>query len=327
MARRSRSRVGRTGGLRRLAQIAGALLLAAVIALVALFYRPDLSLDTLKQRYADGDSRFVQIGELSVHYRDVGPRDAPALVLLHGAGASLHTWQGWVDRLRGELRVVSVDLPGYGLTGGYPQAHAADYHLAGYSAFLERFVDALKLDKFALAGNSLGGGVAWTFAARHPERVTRLILVDALAYAQDTPFKLPAQIANTPIVGDLLLYVAARDQIATLVRSTYGDPAKVDDALIDRYRDLLRRPGNREAMLIRLRRPEKIDSEPLKKLTMPVLILWGGKDSWIVPAMALRLQNDIPHADLQMFSNAGHVPMEEIPDQTAAAAKKFLLAP
>lgn len=331
MARRSRSRsrsgAGRISWLRRGLKIAGALLLVAIAALVALFYKPDLSLDTLKARYANADSRFVTIGDLSVHYRDVGPRDAPVLVLLHGAGASLHTWQGWVDRLQGDFRIVSVDLPGHGLTGGYSESRSADYHLTGYSAFLERFVDALKLDKFALAGNSLGGGVAWTFAARHPERVTKLILVDALAYPQETPFKLPAQIANIPVIGDLLLYVAARDQIAALVRSTYGDPGKVDDTLIDRYRDLLRRPGNREAMLIRLRRPEKIDSEPLKKLSMPVLILWGGKDTWIVPAMAVRLQNDIPHADLQMFSAAGHVPMEEIPDQTAAAAKKFLLAP
>ncbi|MEO8559725.1 MAG: alpha/beta hydrolase [Rhodospirillales bacterium] len=313
--------------LRHALKILGAVLLLALIGLAAAFYRPDLSLDILKERYANAQSRFVPIGDLSVHFRDVGPRDAPVLVLLHGAGASLHTWQGWADRLKDKFRVISVDLPGHGLTGGYPDPHAADYRLIGYATFLERFVDALKLDKFALAGNSLGGGVTWSFAARHPERVTKLILVDALAYPQDTPFKLPAQIANTPLLGDLLRYVAVRSEIAQSVRSVYGDPTKVDDPLIDRYRDLLRRAGNREAMLLRLRRPEKIDSEPLKKLSMPVLILWGGKDTWIVPAMAVRLQNDIPNAELQMFSAAGHVPMEEIPDQTAAAARKFLSGP
>jgi pimeloyl-ACP methyl ester carboxylesterase len=313
--------------MRRALKIAGGLLLLAVVGLLVAFYRPDLSFETLKARYANADSKFLKIGDLSVHYRDVGPRDAPVLVLLHGANASLHTWQGWSDRLKDRFRVISLDLPGYGLTGAWPEARPGDYHLEGYSTFLERFVDGLKLDSFALAGNSLGGGVAWTFAARHPERVRKLILIDALAYPQASPLKLPQQIAATPILGDVLLYLAPRDQIAAGLRSVYGDPAKVDDALIDRYRDLLRYDGNREAMLLRLRHPDKFDSAPLKTLAMPVLILWGGKDTWIEPSVAFRLQQDIPNAELQIFSAAGHVPMEEMPDETAAAARKFLLKP
>lgn len=305
----------------------GLLVVVAIAALIGLFYKPDLSLQTLKARYADADSRFVAVGPLMVHYRDVGPRDAPVLVLLHGANASLHTWQGWAERLKDRFRVVSLDLPGYGLTGAYPEARPGDYHLIGYSTFLERFVDALHLDRFALAGNSLGGGVAWTFAARHPERVGKLILVDALAFPQPTPLSLPQRIADMPVVGDLLLYVAPRDQIAAVLRSAYGDPSKVTDALIDRYRDLLRYDGNREAMLMRLRHPDKFDTAPLKTLSMPVLILWGGKDSWTEPSTAFRLQQEIPNAQLQIFSEAGHLPMEEIPDQSAAAAGKFLEAP
>ncbi len=313
--------------LRRFLLIAGGLIVAALVALVALFYKPDLPLLALKARYANADSRFVPIGPLTVHYRDVGPRDGPVLVLLHGANASLHTWQGWADRLKDKFRVISLDLPGYGLTGGYAEARPGDYHLVGYSAFLERFVEALQLDRFALGGNSLGGGVAWTFAARHPERVSKLILVDALAYPQPSPLGLPQRIADMPVIGDLLLYVAPRDQIAQVLRSAYGDPAKVTDALIDRYRDLLRYDGNREAMLIRLRRPDKFDAAPLATLGMPVLILWGGKDTWIEPSTAFRLQQDIPNAQLQIFAEAGHLPMEEIPDQSAAAARKFLEAP
>ncbi len=311
--------------LRRALKIFGALLLLGIIALVVAFYRPDLSLDTLKTRYANADSQFVQIGPISVHYRDVGPRGAQVLVLLHGANASLHTWQGWIDRLKGQFRVISLDLPGYGLTDAWPEGRPGDYHLAGYSAFLDRFVEALQLNKFALAGNSLGGGVAWTYAARHPERVTKLILVDALAYPQESPLKGPAQIADIPVLGDVLLYVAPRSIVADNLRSTYGDPSKVTDALIDRYRDLLRHQGNREVMLMRLRRPDKFDSAGLKTLTMPVLILWGGRDSWIPVANAFRLQNDIADSDLQIFEKAGHVPMEEIPDETAAAARAFLL--
>jgi pimeloyl-ACP methyl ester carboxylesterase len=308
-------------------KIIAAIVLLAIAGLTIAFYRPDLSLDTLKARYANADSRFLKIGELDVHFRDIGPRDGPVVVLLHGANASLHTWQGWVDRLKDRFRVVTLDLPGYGLTGPWPQGEPEDYQLAGYATFLERFTDALKLDKFALGGNSLGGGVAWTYAARHPERVTRLILVDALAYPQESPLKLPAKIANTPVIGDVLLYTAPRSIVAESLRSTYGDPAKIDDALIDRYRDLLRREGNRSAMLMRLRHPDKFDSAPLKTLKMPVLILWGGRDTWIEPAAGFRLQQDIDNADLQMFSAAGHVPMEEAPDETAAAARAFLLKP
>jgi hypothetical protein len=107
--------------LRTALSILGALLLAAVGAL-ALAYAPDRPIETLLARWAPPPSAFIEVGGQRVHYRDEGPRDdALPLVLIHGTSASLHTWEGWAGALRGERRVISFDLPGFGLTGPSPR--------------------------------------------------------------------------------------------------------------------------------------------------------------------------------------------------------------
>src|ERR1700753_2681313 len=150
--------------------------LAAVAVLVWWAYSPSLPAETLKARYTNSDSKFIDIGGAETHMRDQGNPDGIPLLLIHGAGGSLHEWEGWVDELKSKARLISVDLPGHGLTGSWPRN---EYTVEAYADFIELLVDKLKLDRFATAGQSLGGAVAWTFAARQPDPVTQGRRVDA----------------------------------------------------------------------------------------------------------------------------------------------------
>lgn len=299
----------------------GSLIGLLVVAAFVVGFRPDISVEELKPRYTSTASRFVDVDGLDVHYRDQGSRNAPALLLLHGSSSSLHTWEGWEARLKNDFRVVSVDLPAHGLTGPWPKN--GDYSLDGYARFIDRFADKIALKSFALAGNSMGGAVAWTYAGRHPQRVEKLILIDAAGYPRPSSQRFFG-LLRLPGSEFLLRWFAPRFVVAMTLRSVYADPTKVDDALIDRYRDLVRREGNRGAVIDRLE-AFKPDLALLAKIDMPVLIIWGGKDRIVLPADAFRFQNDIKDATLKVYSDLGHVPMEEDPERSASDLHKFLL--
>ena len=151
-------------------------------------WRGDIPLDALKARWAGGTSRFLAVDGMEVHVRDQG--SGPPIVLLHGTSSSLHTWDGWAERLREGHRVVRFDLPAFGLTGPSP---TRDYSIDAYVAVVDHVTTRLGLQRFVLGGNSLGGGIAWAYALAHPDRVRGLILVDALGY--------PLRAAALPIAG------------------------------------------------------------------------------------------------------------------------------
>jgi pimeloyl-ACP methyl ester carboxylesterase len=157
-------------------KLLGALLFMTAIAMW-LSRAPDWPVEALVARWAPPPSDFIDVEGQLVHLRDVGPRDDPEpLVLIHGTSASLHTWEGWVKALSARHRVISFDLPGFGLTG--PNA-SGDYRGDSYARFVLDLMDQLKVQRMAVAGNSLGGEVAWRTALMAPRRVTKLILVDA----------------------------------------------------------------------------------------------------------------------------------------------------
>ena len=199
-------------------------------AFVTLSWAPDRPLDELTARWAPPPSQFVDLDGMSVHLRDQGRRDDPEpILLLHGTSASLHTWEGWVKELARQRRVISLDLPGFGLTGPFPDG---DYRVEHYTQFLLALLDHLRVDRVVLVGNSFGGQLAWRFALAHPERSARLVLVDAAGYprnAESVPigFRLAGIPALAPLMGRLL----PRSMIESSVRNVYGDPDKVDDEI------------------------------------------------------------------------------------------------
>lgn len=299
-------------------------LVALAGAGVALTWAPDRPVEALKARWAPWPSRFIEVEGMSVHLRDEGPRtDGTPLVLLHGTSASLHTWEGWVDALKGERRVIRIDLPGFGLTGPAPDG---DYHLARYSRFVGALLDDLGLKQVVLAGNSFGGQVAWKFAADAPDRVARLVLVDAAGYPyRPESVPLAFRMARIPVLEPLMTHTLPRSMVESSVRNVYGDPARVTPELVDRYHELALREGNRGALVQRFRQsPGGEFTEQISRIKAPTLILWGGLDRLIPLENGQRFAREITGSQLVVFDALGHVPHEEDPITTVAAVKRFL---
>lgn len=222
-----------------------AVLLAAVALLLLVNVRTDLSLDELKPKYQSAASKFALIDDVNVHYRDEG--SGPPLVLVHGTSSSLHTWDGWVAKLSPHRRVIRLDLPGYGLTGPAPDH---DYSAARYARVVAKLLDHLGIERADIAGSSLGGRVTMTFALDYPARVRKLVLIDAAGLSGQ---RLPGifRLARTPVLNRLLRWVTPRMIVKKNVAEVYGEPSRVTDELVDRYYDLLRREGNRQATIDR----------------------------------------------------------------------------
>ncbi|MBI2748145.1 MAG: alpha/beta fold hydrolase [Burkholderiales bacterium] len=310
-------------------RIAGVLLIACGVFLVAglvATWAPDRSVAQLSARWAPPPSQFIAVNGMQVHLRDEGLRNDPVpIVLLHGTSASLHTWDGWVEALKDQRRVIRFDLPAFGLTG--PDPHD-DYSIAAYVRLVAGVVDALGVQRFVLAGNSLGGQIAWGAALAMPKRVQQLVLVDAGGYAfVPTSVPIGFRIARTPVLRDLMTHVLPRGTVNSSVRNVYGDPGKVTRELVDRYYELTLRARNRQALAHRMDQRMSGDSASIRQLKLPTLILWGGQDRLIPPDNAKRFAADIAGARLVMFDALGHVPHEEDPAATVAAVKAFLVRP
>lgn len=288
-------------------------------------WEPDRTVESLKARWAKSPSQFVELAGMQVHLRDEGPRDdATPIVLLHGTSASLHTWNGWVDALKGERRVLRFDMAGFGLTGPSP---VNDYSIENYSRTVIAILDHFQIERSILVGNSLGGHVAWVTALLNPQRVEGLVLIDATGYpfkSQSTPIAF--QVASIPVLNQLMQNVLPRGMVESSLKSVYGDPSLVTPELVDRYFELATRAGNRQALAVRLKQidPGQFASR-IPELKLPTLILWGGRDHLVPPAIGDRFHQDIGASKLVHFDQLGHVPHEESPQRTVAEFKKFLL--
>ncbi|MDX2135070.1 MAG: alpha/beta fold hydrolase [Saprospiraceae bacterium] len=305
-------------------KVSGFLLLVIFLALAS-FFRRDVPVDELKPLYANAYSRFLTIDGMPLHYRDEGPRaDALPLVLLHGTASSLHTWDGWVDNLRHTRRCIRLDLPGHGLTG--PRADR-DYSVETYARTLLTLLDSLGVERCVVAGNSLGGAIAWTAALETPARVAGLILVDP-AGAPFAPRHVPMgfQLARSARARPLLRWFTPRAIVARSTREVYGNPSKVTEKLIDRHYELLLRTGNRQALSDRFRSasPTLPYYPRLSEITQPVLLLWGAEDRLIPPESAAVFQKLLPNDTLVLLPGLGHVPMEEDAGETANLVGNWL---
>ncbi len=299
--------------------------LLALAAYVAATWEPDRSVAELAPRWAPPPSTFVEVAGMRVHLRDEGSRnDRLPVVLLHGTASSLHTWEGWATTLSQHgRRVIRFDLPGFGLTGPRPDG---DYGERSYVDFVIAMLDRLGVERCVLAGNSLGGRLAWKTALVAPARVERLVLVDASGYPKhSSAIPIAFRLARTPVLRTLLEYTLPRRMVESSVRSTYGDPTKVTPELVDRYFELSLRAGNRHALVERLAQPQPgSDADRIRELRLPTLILWGGRDRLNPPDDAERFHRDIAGSRRVIFDELGHVPQEEDPARTVAVMEVFL---
>lgn len=294
----------------------------------ALYVRPDLPRERLVAQYANEESETLALADgARAHLRDEGPRDAPVLVLLHGYASSLQTWDGWAAALATQYRVIRFDFPGHGLTQAPAQA---DVSVPGLVDFADRVLAARGIERFALAGNSMGGHVAWRYALAHPEKVSALILVDAVGVPED-----PARMARlagaramfaNPALRSALRYVENRSLMEQGFRAMVGDDALVTKAFVERHLQLARAPGNR-ALQLRIPAVQSYDAlaaQKLGEILRPTLILQGELDPLAPLAVAQAFDRLIPSSELIVYKGVGHIPQEEIPQASARDAAAFL---
>lgn len=298
----------------------GFLALVALLVIAFLIFRtPDTDAAEMRAKYGGPPSQFVTIGEgVTVHLRDEGPKQAPALILLHGSNADLHTWELWVQALKAKYRVIRFDQVGHGLTGPDPKD---DYSRANYVSDVGAVADKLGLKQFILGGNSMGGKHALAYAIAHPERVTGLVLVDGsggpmlkLDKKQDDgdSGNIGFKIAQTPGINLLVEQITPRSLVAQSLEQSVSVKSVASEAAVDRYWEMLRYPGNRRAMLKRFSQPyDPLGEAEIAAVATPALILWGEEDRLIPVEAGQWLAKTLPNNRLVVYPGIGHLPHEE----------------
>ncbi|MBU8538717.1 alpha/beta fold hydrolase [Falsiroseomonas tokyonensis] len=301
------------------------LILGALVLLAAAWwlYTPDRPRAALEASYAAPPSRFLEVAGLRLHLRDTGRPEAPALILLHGFASSLQAWEEVAPMLEADFRVIRLDLPGFGLTGPDP---SGDYTDARALAVLVALMDRLGLARAHILGSSMGGRIAWRFAAAHPERVDRLVLMAPDGFASpgigyDAPPRVPLLLRALP-------YTLPDRLLRASLEPAYADPATLTPARFATYRDMLLAPGVRQAIVARAGQHVLPPPEPiLARISAPTLLLWGAEDRMVPVANAQDYLRALPEARLVVLPGLGHVPMEEAPASMVAPLREFLTAP
>jgi pimeloyl-ACP methyl ester carboxylesterase len=295
-----------------------------IIAGVLLFFgHRDIALDELKEKYANSESSFIAIDRMNIHYRDEGnPTDSIPIVLIHGTASSLHTFDIWADSLKQSKRVIRMDLPAYGLTGPFPDRN---YSMDHYTTFVNNFLTALGIEQCILAGNSLGGQIAWNYTIAQPNKVKKLILIDAAGYPLSSKsVPIAFKIGQTPVLNKLLTFITPRFLVKASIENVYFDKSKVNDLLVERYFELTLRAGNRQAFVDRFGMLADTAYTNIKTIPQPTLILWGANDLLIPVENAYKFHADLPNDTLVLLDNTGHTPMEESPLESIAPVLHFL---
>jgi len=272
----------------------------------------------IENKYTDQASKFIQVDGNRVHYRDEG--EGPVVILLHGTASSLHTWDAWTQSLKKQYRVIRMDLPGFGLTG---PDHNHRYEVSDDVTFLSQFLHTLNIERAHLAGSSLGGRIAWQYAMDFPEQVNSLTLMNALGYPQAS-WPPAIQMGQWPIMDTIMQHVSPRFMYETGLKDVYFNPDMVNDALVDRYYELSRFPGNLMSFIQRVKARLDEDGHLIKQVAVPSLILWGEEDAFFPVENAHRFKADIAGSMLVTYANVGHLPMEEVPQQSVNDFMNFI---
>ncbi len=275
--------------------------------------------------YTNSSSQFMSILGMQVHYRDQGVQsDSVPLILLHGMSSSLNTWDSIVFYLANHRRVISLDLPGFGLTGPSPENM---YNFDYYNKFIDSFTRRLQLTKFTLVGNSMGGSIAWNYALFNPAVVDKLVLIDAAGYPKrGESGSLGFKIASTPVINNILLFATPKALVRKSLETIYFDQSRVTDAQVERFHDMAIREGNRAAALLIFKGSFGTSQfkGKIKEIKTPTLVLWGEKDNLISVENAYQFNQDIKGSKLEVYPNVGHVPMEEVPGRVAKSILDFI---
>ncbi|MCK0069724.1 alpha/beta fold hydrolase [Kordiimonas laminariae] len=304
-----------------------AVLILIVGAVVVIFWTPDIPRHELVNKYATGASDFIELPSGAyAHYRKQGNENGETLVLIHGSNSSLHAWEDWVEILSSDYLIYTVDLPGHGLTGPTP---ADSYTYGAFVNFLREFKAAMNIDKFIIGGSSMGGGTSLQYALMYPQDLKALVLVDPAGISAPEGSKvdrpLAFELAGRWYTDWILLNITPRSIVEEGLKKGFVDQSKITEEMIDRYWELARLPGNRAATSKRFGSyRENRGDLPVSKINLPTLLLWGEKDLLIPVEAGIEMHKRMPNSTLITFDSVGHVPMEEIPEESARIAKEFI---
>ena len=283
----------------------------------------DIPVAQLKAKYQKVNSAFIDIDGVSVHYIMEGRMDdSLPIVFIHGTSASLHTWDTLSSFLKTNKKIIRLDLPAFGLTG---PNRLNQYSFNFYNQFLDEFLLKLNVTKCIVAGNSLGGSIAWNYAIASPNKVKQLILLDASGYPKkDEKGSLGFKLAGIPVLNQALKHISPISLIRKSLEDAFYNKSLVTEQMVHQYHDMLLREGNRAAVLELFQHPMKADATKIKMITQPTLIIWGKEDQLISYKNAALFKQDIRNSQMLVLDKVGHIPMEEAPKQVAAAILEFI---
>jgi len=289
--------------------------------------RADIPFDTLERVYTSQNSQFMTLADgLKVHYRDEGKREGETLVLVHGFSASLHTWEPWVEALKDDYRIISLDLPGHGLTRN---PSPDKMNVAYFAEAVGEVAARLDADDYVIVGNSMGGATAWQFALSRQECLDGLVLIAASGWQeqqmtgeQPLIFKILANDFARNIVKDFDLKALIRAGL----KDSFTDPSFVTKEMVMRYASLSRAPEHRNGILALMSGKERqpASAQTLAAIHVPTLILQGADDKVVSPKGAPKFHQSIAGSEMIIYPDVGHVPQEEIAVQSANDLKDFL---
>tara|TARA_B100000686_G_C16593105_1_gene864483 strand:+ start:53 stop:1033 length:981 start_codon:yes stop_codon:yes gene_type:complete len=293
----------------------------------------DIPRKELEAKYATGSSQFLDLPDgTRIHFRDEGKLEKPVIVLLHGFNGSLFNFERLVPLLVDDFRLISIDLPGFGLTGA---TVLGDYTTEGFMDVITKLTKELEIEKFSIAGNSMGGGVAWRYALEYPNKVESLILLASSGVGTKEDVKRSeAREKNRPIVWRLLdskalkkflnYYTPKFFATEALKRSVFDQKdANYEHAM--QFHDLVLLEGSRNAILSMTMggRRAMYGPEELSAIVAPTLVIHGEEDNIINVNRSSIFEENINNVVLKIYPKIGHLPMYEDPINTASDIKEF----
>lgn len=308
-----------------------AVFLLIIFVVIAVGYlsmrRADIPFDTLEGLYTSDQSEFLTTDDgLKVHYRDEGLQAGNTLVLVHGFAASLHTWEPWVARLKDDYRIISLDLPGFGLTRS---PGTENMNLPYFADTVGEVTAKLGADTFVLVGSSMGGATSWQFALENQDRLEGLVLVGASGWrdeVEDENVPLVFKLLRNPVARALAKDLDLKSLIRDGLEDSFVDTSLVDEDMVARYANLARGPGHRGAILALQAGGERLEASDsvLSAITVPTLILQGEQDNLVAASGAQKFNAAISGSELVLYEQVGHLPHEEVAAQSAVDLVDFL---
>jgi pimeloyl-ACP methyl ester carboxylesterase len=283
----------------------------------------DIPVEQLKEKYQKQNSAFIDIDGVPVHYIIEGnATDTLPILLIHGTSASLQTWDTLSSLLKSTKKIIRFDLPAFGLTG---PNRLNKYTFNYYNNFIDSLLFKLNITKCIIAGNSLGGSIAWNYTLASPNNVEKLILLDASGYPKkDEKGSLGFKLAAIPVLNQILKHVSPKSLVKKSLEDAFYNKRLVSETMVEQYHNMLLREGNRAAILELFQHPMKPDATRIKNITQPTLIIWGKEDQLISYQNASLFKQDIRNSRMLVLDKVGHIPMEEAPVEVADAILKFI---